>query len=70
MMYEVHSITAYDNDNGAGTLATVNIYLNEHIYECDMSITVRLPLMKDATLTEIERAAIEQAQDKIRKAQQ
>ncbi|CAM8492063.1 hypothetical protein ISO79_18390 [Morganella morganii subsp. morganii] len=69
MLYMVQDITAFDNENGAGIVATVHVYLDDDTPLSDIRISVRLPLMKNSTLSDIEVAAIEQAKDKLQKAQ-
>ncbi|MEN4767335.1 hypothetical protein [Duffyella gerundensis] len=62
---EVGSITAFDNSNGQGVLATVEFKDYEISHE-DIVVQVILPLDKDASLAVIEDRAVEKAKQQLR----
>jgi len=65
METEVVEITAYENDNGKGILATVR-YMNYELVHQGINVTVHLELDWDASLAEIERRAIEDANQQLK----
>jgi hypothetical protein len=65
-MFEVESITSYDNDGGSGILARVNIKVDEGPNK-DISVWVEIPLNVDLSLKTIESLIIEAAKEKLRK---
>ncbi|WP_423957846.1 hypothetical protein [Citrobacter freundii] len=62
---EVGSITAFDNVNGQGVLATVE-FKDYDIPHEGIRIFVKLPLDKDASLADIETRAIEDARQQLK----
>ncbi|AYP85351.1 hypothetical protein CGN00_06820 [Salmonella enterica] len=63
---EVGSITAFDNMNGQGVLATVEFKDYDLRHE-GIRVFVKLPLDKDASLAEIEARAIDNARQQLKK---
>ncbi|PWY09686.1 hypothetical protein [Citrobacter koseri] len=62
---EVGSITAFDNINGQGVLATVE-FKDYAIPHGGIRIFVKLPLDKDASIADIETRAIEDAKQQLK----
>ncbi|MDU1953524.1 MULTISPECIES: hypothetical protein [Atlantibacter] len=63
---EVGSITAFDNANGQGVLATVEFKDYDLRHE-GIRVFVKLPLDKDASLADIEARAIDDAKQQLKK---
>lgn len=63
---EVGSITAFDNVNGQGILATVEFKDYEMPHE-GIRVFVKLPLNKDASIADIESQATEDAKLQLKK---
>lgn len=66
METEVGSITAFDNANGQGILVTVEFKDYDLRHE-GIRVFVKLPLDKDASLTDIEASAIDDAKQQLKK---
>lgn len=62
---EVGSFTAFDNVNGQGVLATVEFKDYEIPHE-SIRVFVKLPLDKNASLTELEVRAIDDAKKQLK----
>lgn len=62
---EVGSITAFDNANGQGVLASVEFKDYDLRHE-GIRVFVKLPLDKDASLEEIEARAIDNAKQQLK----
>lgn len=62
---EVGSFTAFDNVNGQGVLATVEFKDYEIPHE-GIRVFVKLPLDKNASLTELEARAIDDARKQLK----
>ncbi|MDU6089827.1 hypothetical protein [Pantoea vagans] len=65
MEAEVGNITAFDNVNGQGILASVDFIDYEATHE-RIVVNVLLPLDKEATLTEVESRVLEKAKQQLR----
>lgn len=63
---EVSSITAFDNVNGQGILATVEFKDYDLRHE-SIRIFVKIPLDKNASLADIEAQAIDDAKRQLKK---
>lgn len=61
---EVGYITAFDNVNGKGILASVKFKDYEKTHE-DIAVNVILPLDKNASLAEVESRALQEAKKKL-----
>lgn len=61
----VGRITAFDNVNGQGVLATVEFKDYESRHE-DVTVEVILPLDKEASLADTERRAVEKAKQQLK----
>lgn len=66
METEVSNITAFDNANGQGVLVTVEFKDYDLRHE-GIRVFVKLPLDKDASLSNIEARAIEDAKQQLKK---
>lgn len=65
MEIEVGRITAFDNVNGQGVLATVQ-FKDYDVRHEDIRVEICIPLDKDASLAEIEGRALEKAKQQLR----
>lgn len=65
MELEVGSITAFDNVNGKGILASVEFKDYSVTHEA-ISVEVILPFDKEASLAEVESRAIEKAKEQLK----
>lgn len=65
MEIEVGRITALDNENGQGILATVKFIDYDTRHE-DINVEVVLPLDKDASISVIEQRVLEKAKQQLR----
>lgn len=62
MKFDVENITAFDNDNGKGILASVFIALDDGPIP-DVRVSVTLPLSRNDSLQNIEDQAVQAAKD-------
>lgn len=62
MKFDVENITAFDNDNGQGILASVFITLDDGPIS-DVRVSVTLPLSRSSSLQDIEEQAVQGAKD-------
>ena len=65
MEAEVGNITAFDNENGQGILASVDFIDYEATHE-RIIVNVMLPLDKEVTLAEVESRVLEKARQQLK----